>query len=51
VQEHREIIAALVKGDMDQADSLMKVNQERALRVVQHYMEQAKNPAAGRAGK
>jgi DNA-binding GntR family transcriptional regulator len=51
VQEHREIIAALVKGDMDQADSLMKINQERALRALQNYMEQVKNPSPGRSGK
>jgi DNA-binding GntR family transcriptional regulator len=50
VEEHREIIAALKIGDVDQADALMKEQKERALKALQDYLAKSDQPSVDGKG-
>jgi DNA-binding GntR family transcriptional regulator len=51
VEEHRNIIAALKAGDVDQADALMKEQKERALKALQGYLAKSDPPSVDPKGR
>jgi DNA-binding GntR family transcriptional regulator len=51
VEEHKKIIEALAKGDMDLADDLMKAQKERALKALMTFMAKTGSPSPGTSGQ